>query len=150
MDCMTPSNSLFLANTTKAAFARGPLTCGSRQPTAKGLSYFSLIFLHVVSHVHDAAATRTTVPYLRRGACRHVHNTLRVWRLHEKNYDYDYYKTWKQEHQAQGNGNGRGSLQSYPAAEERQSGGCFICAKREVVISVEARLCGWQPLCQIL
>lgn len=49
MDCMTPSSSLFLARTTIAAFARGPFVWGSRQPTAKGLSYFSLIFLRRVS-----------------------------------------------------------------------------------------------------
>ena len=44
---MTPSNSLFLARTTNAAFARLPSTSFStcRHPEAKTLSCFSLIFL---------------------------------------------------------------------------------------------------------
>lgn len=53
MDCITPSNSWFLANTTRAAFARSPLVCGSRHPVTKTLSCFSLIFLSGihVSHI---------------------------------------------------------------------------------------------------
>lgn len=46
---MTPSSSLFRASTTKAALARGSLSIRAwsmgRQPVAKTLSYFSLIFL---------------------------------------------------------------------------------------------------------
>ena len=43
---ITPSNSLFRASTTKAAFARSvfcAVTFGSKQPVTKTLSYFSLI-----------------------------------------------------------------------------------------------------------
>ena len=45
-DCITPSNSLFLASTTIAALARGSAAAieGSRHPVAKTLSCFSLTF----------------------------------------------------------------------------------------------------------
>jgi len=105
-DCITPSSSLFLASTTIAAFARGPLTCGSRQPTANGLSYFSLIRLGIISRWLHAVRTGLLVPYRWRTAGGHVHDALRVRRLHKKNYDYYYNETWKQKHQAQRYRNG--------------------------------------------
>lgn len=92
MDWMTPSSSLFLARTTKAPLARGLETSGSRQPSTKTLSYFSLIFLCGEAGQHAGSQGKWALmmansPDGWRSASGHQDPPWRVGMPHEEDQD---------------------------------------------------------------
>ena len=95
MDWMTPSNSLFLANTTNAAFARGLFVSGVAHPIWKTLSYFSLIFLQFCQLLIQWIRQPDNILYgWRRSSRHHIPNWRRRMTGEEKQNEY-YNYTWE-------------------------------------------------------